>query len=138
MNQPEPVKAGAEIDRENQVGDEALVADQADAQQPQIREQVEPKRDQQGDDQGAESQIAVERALRHRVSLKEIRGTIQREFPRPNVVAKLGGLAMPDNGFGWMGRDLPPTSDEFVEAQRPYYLHMLECFTPDRCMFESL
>ena len=55
----------------------------------------------------------------------------------PNVVAKLGGLAMPDNGFGWMGRDLPPTSDEFVEAQRPYYLHMLECFTPDRCMFES-
>ena len=55
----------------------------------------------------------------------------------PNVVAKLGGLAMPDNGFGWMGRELPPTSDEFVAAQRPYYLHMIECFTPDRCMFES-
>jgi L-fuconolactonase len=55
----------------------------------------------------------------------------------PNVVAKLGGLAMPDNGFGWMGRDRPPTSDEFVEAQAPYYLHMIECFTPQRCMFES-
>jgi len=55
----------------------------------------------------------------------------------PNVVAKLGGLAMPDNGFGWMGRELPPSSDEFVEAQRPYYMHMLECFTPERCMFES-
>ena len=27
----------------------------------------------------------------------------------PNVYAKLGGLAMPDNGFGWFGRDLPPT-----------------------------
>ena len=55
----------------------------------------------------------------------------------PNVVAKLGGMAMPDNGFGWMGRDLPPTSDEFVEAQGRYYRHMIECFTPERCMFES-
>jgi predicted TIM-barrel fold metal-dependent hydrolase len=54
-----------------------------------------------------------------------------------NVVAKLGGLAMPDNGFGWMGRALPPTSDEFVETQSRYYLHMIECFTPARCMFES-
>ncbi len=54
-----------------------------------------------------------------------------------NVVAKLGGLAMPDNGFGWHLRELPPTSDEFVEAQRAYYLHTIECFGPDRCMFES-
>jgi predicted TIM-barrel fold metal-dependent hydrolase len=54
-----------------------------------------------------------------------------------NVVAKLGGLAMPDNGFGWMGREKPPTSDEFVQAQRRYYLHMIDCFGPDRCMFES-
>ena len=55
----------------------------------------------------------------------------------PNVVAKLGGMAMPDNGFGWTGRELPPTSDEFVAEQAPYYLHMIECFTPQRCMFES-
>ena len=54
-----------------------------------------------------------------------------------NVYAKLGGLAMPDNGFGWFGRDAPPTSDEFVAAQSRYYLHMIECFTPARCMFES-
>ncbi len=54
-----------------------------------------------------------------------------------NVVAKLGGLAMPDNGFGWDKRSTPPTSDEFVEAQRRYYLHTIECFGPDRCMFES-
>ncbi|MCP4006887.1 MAG: amidohydrolase family protein [bacterium] len=54
-----------------------------------------------------------------------------------NVVAKLGGLAMPDNGFGWFGRDKPPSSDEFVAAQSRYYLHMIECFGPDRCMFES-
>ena len=54
-----------------------------------------------------------------------------------NVVAKIGGLAMPDNGFGWHTRDTPPTSDEFVAAQREYYLYTIECFGPERCMFES-
>ena len=54
-----------------------------------------------------------------------------------NVVLKLGGLAMPDNGFGWHLADRPPTSDEFVAAQGRYYLHALECFGADRCMFES-
>lgn len=55
----------------------------------------------------------------------------------PNVVAKLGGMAMPDNGFGWHDRDTPATSDEFAAAQAPYYLHMIECFGVDRCMMES-
>ncbi len=55
----------------------------------------------------------------------------------PNVVAKLGGMAMPDNGFGWHVADRPPTSAEFAEAQRPYYLHMIDVFGPERCMFES-
>ena len=55
----------------------------------------------------------------------------------PNVVAKLGGLAMPDNGFDWDKRDTPPTSDEFVEAQNSYYHHTIKCFGPERCMFES-
>lgn len=55
----------------------------------------------------------------------------------PNVCAKLGGLAMPDNGFGWMGRALPPTSDEIVATHAAYYTHMIDCFGPDRCMFES-
>ena len=54
-----------------------------------------------------------------------------------NVVAKLGGMAMPDNGFGWHTADRPPTSDEFVAAQARYYRHTIECFGPDRCMFES-
>jgi len=54
-----------------------------------------------------------------------------------NVVAKLGGLAMPDNGFGWHTAARPPTSDEFVAAQRRYYEHTIECFGADRCMFES-
>jgi predicted TIM-barrel fold metal-dependent hydrolase len=55
----------------------------------------------------------------------------------PNVVAKLGGLAMPDNGFGWDKRDRPASSDELCEAQRRYYLHAIDCFGPERCMFES-
>ena len=55
----------------------------------------------------------------------------------PNVVAKLGGLAMPDNGFGWNLRDRPASSDELVEAQARYYHHAISCFGPQRCMFES-
>jgi predicted TIM-barrel fold metal-dependent hydrolase len=54
-----------------------------------------------------------------------------------NVVAKIGGLAMPDNGFGWHTADRPPTSDEFIEAQGRYYRHTIEQFGPERCMFES-
>lgn len=55
----------------------------------------------------------------------------------PNVVAKLGGMAMPDNGYGWHTRDVPIGSDEFVEAMAPWYHHMIACFGPARCMFES-
>lgn len=54
-----------------------------------------------------------------------------------NVVAKLGGLAMPPNGYGWDERSTPATSDEIVAAHREYYIHMIDCFGPDRCMLES-
>ena len=43
---------------------------------------------------------------------------------------------MPDNGLV-DEREQPPSSDEFVEAQKPYFMHMIECFGPERCMFES-
>jgi predicted TIM-barrel fold metal-dependent hydrolase len=55
----------------------------------------------------------------------------------PNVVAKLGGINMPVNGFGWHHRPNPPTSDEVVAATRDYYLHTIDKFGPRRCMFES-
>ena len=54
-----------------------------------------------------------------------------------NVVAKLGGINMELNGFGWHEKDRPPTSKELMEATRPYYEHTIEQFGPDRCMFES-
>lgn len=54
-----------------------------------------------------------------------------------NVVAKIGGLAMPDNGFGWHAGDSPVSSDQFVEEQGRYFRHTIQCFGPERCMFES-
>ena len=55
----------------------------------------------------------------------------------PNVVIKLGGMAMPWSGFGWAARERPPTSDEFVETYARYYDHAIQVFGPNRCMFES-
>ncbi len=54
-----------------------------------------------------------------------------------NVVAKLGGLVMPINGFGFHKRKRPATSDEVVAATGAYYRHAIACFGADRCMFES-
>ncbi len=55
----------------------------------------------------------------------------------PNVVMKLGGIQMERNGFGWHERDEPPSSDELIEVNRPWYEHAMQEFGPDRCMFES-
>ena len=54
----------------------------------------------------------------------------------PNVFAKLGGLNMAINGFRWHKRLTPPTSEELA-ANKHYYLHTIDCFGPERCMFES-
>ena len=54
-----------------------------------------------------------------------------------NVVAKLGGLVMAINGFGFHKNDCPPTSEELAAATGEYYRHMIDCFGADRCMFES-
>ena len=55
----------------------------------------------------------------------------------PNTYAKLGGLAMPDNGYAWHARAMPPSSDEIVASQSHYYEFTMDCFGPSRCMFES-
>lgn len=54
-----------------------------------------------------------------------------------NVVAKIGGINMAVNGFGWHKNDKPPTSQELADATQDYYLHAIDCFGPNRCMFES-
>lgn len=55
----------------------------------------------------------------------------------PNVYVKLGGLAMPWNGFGFELAARPPTSDELVARQSYHYHYAIETFGPSRCMFES-
>ncbi|MCP5178527.1 MAG: amidohydrolase family protein [Pseudomonadales bacterium] len=54
-----------------------------------------------------------------------------------NVYAKLGGIVMPINGFGFHKADRPATSDEVVAATGRYHRHAIECFGAARCMFES-
>jgi len=54
-----------------------------------------------------------------------------------NVYAKLGGLNMDVNGYGWQHRPKPPTSAELAQATRHYFEHTIERFGPKRCMFES-
>ena len=55
----------------------------------------------------------------------------------PNVTIKLGGLAMPWNGFGFESNPKPATSDELLARQNRYYQHAIQSFGPVRCMFES-
>lgn len=57
-----------------------------------------------------------------------------------NVVMKLGGLAMPDNGLfpiSEVGAPERPDVDAFLAVQGRWYRHVLEHFGPHRCMFES-
>ena len=55
----------------------------------------------------------------------------------PNVYAKLGGINMDINGFGWEGQDRPPESSTLMDATRRFYDHTISCFGVSRCMFES-
>ncbi len=54
-----------------------------------------------------------------------------------NVVVKLGGFGMPLGGRDWHERSAPPGSEEIAEVMAPWYLHCIEEFGSDRCMFES-
>lgn len=56
---------------------------------------------------------------------------------RPNVVVKLGGLAMRVGGFDFDQRPRPPSSDDLATAWRPTVETCIALFGPDRCMFES-
>jgi predicted TIM-barrel fold metal-dependent hydrolase len=55
----------------------------------------------------------------------------------PNVVVKLGGLAMRLLGFDFHERARPPSSEEAATAWRPYIETCIEAFGPGRAMFES-
>ena len=50
---------------------------------------------------------------------------------------KLGGLNSRLNGFDFLDRDRPPSSEELAAAWRPYVEVCIEAFGPERAMFES-
>lgn len=54
-----------------------------------------------------------------------------------NVVVKLGGINMAPTGFDWDERSSAPGSEKIALETRDYYLHAIDCFGPERCMFES-
>ena len=65
------------------------------------------------------------------------RASIQEIAKCPNVVVKLGGLAMRLLGYDFHERPLPPSSEELASAWRPYIETCIEAFGAERCMFES-
>jgi len=59
----------------------------------------------------------------------------------PNVVLKVGGAQQAAGDwlppFHMHRREQPIGSEELCELMYPYYIHAIEAFGPDRCMFES-
>jgi predicted TIM-barrel fold metal-dependent hydrolase len=55
----------------------------------------------------------------------------------PNVVVKLGGLAMRLLGYDFHERPMPTSSEDADAAWRPYIETCIEAFGPGRSMFES-
>jgi predicted TIM-barrel fold metal-dependent hydrolase len=55
----------------------------------------------------------------------------------PNVVVKLGGMAMRINGFDFHEQSEPPASEALAAAWKPYVETCVEAFGAARCMFES-
>jgi predicted TIM-barrel fold metal-dependent hydrolase len=56
---------------------------------------------------------------------------------QPNVLVKIGGLAMEVTGFDFHQHALPPTSEHLAACWKPYAETCIEAFGADRCMFES-
>jgi predicted TIM-barrel fold metal-dependent hydrolase len=65
------------------------------------------------------------------------KASIQQAAKCPNVMVKLGGLAMRLLGFDFHERAMPPSSEQAAAAWRPYIETCIEAFGPERCMFES-
>ena len=55
----------------------------------------------------------------------------------PNVVVKVGGMAMRINGWDFHEQTDPPSSEALAAAWKPYVETCIEAFGASRCMFES-
>ncbi len=67
----------------------------------------------------------------------EWRAAIGRIARRPNVVMKLGGMAMPIFGLGLRDHPVPLGSEATARLWQPYVEVCIDAFGPSRCMFES-
>jgi predicted TIM-barrel fold metal-dependent hydrolase len=76
-------------------------------------------------------------ANRREEIFQEWKASIQDIARCPNVVVKLGGLAMCLLGYDFHQRPRPPSSEQAAAAWRPYIETCIEAFGPSRCMFES-
>jgi predicted TIM-barrel fold metal-dependent hydrolase len=65
------------------------------------------------------------------------KASIQKIAKCPNVVVKLGGLAMRLLGYDFHERAMPPSSEDAAAAWQPYIETCIEAFGPGRAMFES-
>jgi predicted TIM-barrel fold metal-dependent hydrolase len=55
----------------------------------------------------------------------------------PNVVVKVGGMAMRINGWDFHEKADPPSSETLAAAWKPYVDTCIEAFGANRCTFES-
>ena len=67
----------------------------------------------------------------------EWRAGVDRVAGCANVVVKVGGCGMVTYGFGFETGENPPDSATLARAWQPYVAHLVACFGPSRCMFES-
>ena len=69
------------------------------------------------------------------------RSTIETIAKCPNVVMKLGGAQMRvgewEPHFHMNKIAIPQSSENFLNDLLPFYAHAIDCFGPERCMFES-
>ena len=54
-----------------------------------------------------------------------------------NVFIKCGGYQMVNSNMRLEQRTVPIGSEELCDKVLPIYQHVIRCFTPPRCMFES-
>ena len=118
---------------------------------PDVRRLALPPADRRGDRAGAglprhadlpepRRRAAGDRRLRRQARRgirRRGRQAIRELAKCPNVVVKLGGMAMRINGFGFHEKAEPPSSEALAAAWRPYVETCIEAFGAARCMFES-
>jgi L-fuconolactonase len=82
--------------------------------------------------------MAAEMAVKERLEVfRDWRNALRELARQPNVLCKLGGLGMPQWGFGFEERTDPIGYLELADAWRPYIETAIDAFGVDRCMMQS-